>query len=605
MVFLVTLASNLRLLRRVMLGLVVPVVWSISPPARAEVVVLSNRTLSGIGVELHPFGEPKQLLSIPSGDSRPVFFERNLNVRFGEGLTFQTFELRSGSAYFFKQGPDGNSLQLERIGLGKSDLEPQLATAGKVRSNKKSGPLIIPVKLAVDEDEPTHRTVWEPRLRERISAASQILEQNCGVQLEVVAVDTWESDDAIRDFQQSMREFERKVSVKPARLVIGFSSQYELSTGRTHMGGSRGTLYPYILLKERAKNIRDTHRLELLVHELGHYLGATHSPEPNSVMRPLFDARQATPLGSRIHFDPVNSLLMSLLVDELRQSGVTSFADVSLPTKQRMVEIYSVLAEALPNDPAAAQYKQIVASAASPRLLQEVREVLRLLTQMAKIEKARADKIAAEGLLPAAHPQSGDDLLARYVREAAAAANEFQTREARESMLLALGIFFDTEGVLRSFPMTSGLVSQVESIEQSKARQSFLGNPTMRGRADLAKHFFVSAHLTVTLGGANARGIGLAKEALDANGGTGFSFVDMAANRAGILFAEKLLAEELGLEQVANGFTVNRYLPNLDDLAEGLEADKFRSQFVNEDGVSLNTELQKIEQRVLALPIYQ
>lgn len=576
-----------------------------SLPIRAEVAVLSNRTQAGVTIELHPLGEPKRSLTISPGDSRPVFFSRSLNVRFGQDLTFQTFELHPDSAYFFKREPGRNSLSLEKIGLGKSDLEPPNRPPRESIAAEKLGLVKIPVKLVVDEDEPTHRSIWEPRLRERVAAASQILVQNCGVQLEVVAVETWNSNNAIHDFYQSMQEFEREVSTKPARLVIGFSSQYEVSMGRTHMGGSRGTLYPYILLKERARNVRESHRLELLVHELGHFLGATHSPEPNSVMRPVFDVRQPASFGGRIQFDPVNALLMSLLTDELRQGDVTSFADISLPTKQRMIEIYEVLAEALPNDPAAAQYKQLVASANSPRLIQEVKEVLRFLTQMAKQEKARAEKNAAGRADQALDHLTSDDLTARYVREAAAVASEFKSHEATEAMVLALGIFMDTEGTLSSFPLTSGLVSQVETDQQREDRRLMLGNPTMRRRADLAKHFFVSAHLAVALGGANARGVGLAKEVLDANGGTGFSFVDMAANRAGIIFAEKILAGKIDVEQIADGFTVNRYLPEIDDLAEDLPGNKLRTEYAKDNGALLNAELQRIEQRVLALPIYQ
>ncbi|WP_146452047.1 M12 family metallo-peptidase [Bythopirellula polymerisocia] len=597
--------SILTIRRLLILGIGLLCEWSATVPVWAEVVVLSNRTLSGVTVELHPFGETRRSLSISPGDSKPVFFTGSLNVRFGQGIVFQTFDLSAGSAYFFKRGPDGSSLDLERIGLGKSDLQPKTPIPGKLSAPHKYEPFKIPVKIAVDDDEPTHRSIWEPRLRERVAAASRILEQNCGVQLEVVDVATWDSNDDTRDFFQSMQEFEQKVPTKPARLVIGFSSQYELTAGRTHMGGSRGTLHPYILLKERARNVRESHRLQLLVHELGHFLGATHSPEPSSVMRPVFDVMQPANFGGHIQFDPVNSLLMSLLSDELRQRSVTRFADVSLPTKQRMIEIYEVLADALPNDPAAAQYKRLVSMATSPRLVQEVREVLRLLTQMAKMENARAEKRAAEGGIQGANNLTGDDLTARFVREAAAIANEFQSPDANQSMLLALGIFMDSEGVLRNFPLTSGLVSQVETEEASKERQAFLGNPTMRGRTDLAKHFFVSAHLAVALGGTTARGVGLAKEMLDANGGTGFSFVDMAANRAGILFAEKMLAGKFGLEQIAEEFTVNRYLPEIDDLAEGMQGDTLRTRYAKDDGALINAELEKIEQRILTLPVYQ
>ena len=205
-----------------------------------------------------------------------------------------------------------------------------------------------------------------------------------------------------------------------------------------------------------------------------------------------------------MQFDPVNALLMCLLADEMRQGRVASFAEVSLPTKQRMIEIYEVLAKALPNDPAARQYTQLVAATSSPRLVQEIREVLRALTQLAKLEKARAEQSAQS---PRGGKQlSGDDLTAIYVREAAAVVREFQSADAVEAMLLALGIFMDTDDALRSFPLTQAMVAQVESANAQDERLPLLGGPQMRGREDLAKHFFVSAHLAVAMGGAN-RGV--------------------------------------------------------------------------------------------------
>jgi hypothetical protein len=61
---------------------------------------------------------------------------------------------------------------------------------------------------------------------------------------------------------------------------------------------------------------------------------------------------------------------------------------------------------------------------------------------------------------------------------------------------------------------------------------------TLAGRGDLAKHWALSAALTATLGSQVTRSMGTWKELADSmEGGSGFSFVDLAADRSGERFA--------------------------------------------------------------------
>jgi hypothetical protein len=570
-------------------------------PALAEVAVLTNRTPREVIVDVTPAGETYRKIAISSGDSRPVFFDRSASVRFGHQLAPQVYDLEASAAYMFLPEPEGQSFRMERIGLGPSDSAPRPEVPWTPGTPLKKELVTLPIKIAVDDDEPTHRTIWEPRLRQRVAEASKVFEQHCGVTLSIVSIVTWDSDDKIRDFGRSMREFEQEVTSAPAQLVIGFSSQYDFTTGQIHLGGSRGPLYPYILLKERAPNVRDPEKLELLVHEMGHFLGASHSPEPQSVMRPVLTISHLRATGARVHFDPVNTLLMSLVADEMRRNQIHTFGDISFPTKQRMLEIYKVLQEALPGDPAAGVFQRIVGVSNSSETTRNVREILSQLARMAYLEQARA----AKGRDAGQEAISGDELTARYVREAAAIANELHTPDAPKAMMLALGLFFDDSNTLRSFPATSSLATQVESEEQRRNRLGSLGDPTLRGREDLAKHFFVSAHLSVAMGGGGARSAGLLKETLDSHGGSGFSFADMAANRAGIIFAEKLIAGQFTLEQISRSFTVDKFMPEIGDLTEGLTAVSLKSHLAENAGSDLDGELRRIERRILELPVYQ
>lgn len=575
-------------------------IWIIqSDSAVAEVAVLANRAGSEVLVHVTSPGQTERTIALTSGSCRPLFFDRTAMIRFGNQFSQQSYDLDHGCAYLFFIDPQQQALRMDKIGLGPSDLQPKDRPPWQPPIKRPDGLVALSVKIAVDDDEPTHRSIWEPRLRERVAKASQVLEQACGVKLEIESIDIWDSDDKVRDFHASMREFEREVKPEPAQLVIGFSSQYSFSVGPIHLGGTRGPLYPYILLKERAPNVHEAEKLELLVHEVAHFLGASHSPEQNSVMRPVLTVSQLRMAGNKVQIDPVNTLLMSLMSEELRHRQVRSFTDVSHPTKQRMLEIYQVLQQALPGDASASQYQQLIGHSTSRDEAMEVREILRQLTQFAKLEKARAMKLGKEG-----HTISGDELTARYVREAAAIAADLNSPEAPRSFLLAIGIFMDDTNTLLSFPATTGLATQLDPEEQRRSRLEFLGAPTIRGRRDLARHFFVSSHLLVAMGPSAARTVGLLKETLDSNGGTGFSFADMAANRAGIVLGQGVLDGEIGLTWLAEHFSVDAFIPDINDLAEGLQAEQLRERY-SDGTANLNTELEQIEQRIRALPVYQ
>ena len=578
-------------------------------PSLAEVAVFSNRTRELLTLSVRADGTNPTHLSLEVGQSRPVFYQRALRVSFQEGLVERSHQVKPKSAYFFTRGPRSEGpLRMEQIGFGDNAPAPSPAMSKKIGQQEQS--TTIPVKILVDDDEPTHRQLWETKLRNRVARASEILELHSGVKLKVVAVGTWDSDDRQHDFSLTLREFEKEVVPKPARLAIGFSSQYKVSSGRRHMGGTRGALYPYILLKERSPTILESERLVLLLHELGHYLGASHSPEPQSVMRPLLTSGLQRQAGSQIQFDPVNTLLMAMVGDEIRNRGVRRLSQVSPPTKRRMQEIYTVLSKALPDDPAASQYLQLLGvSNLKPELQQKiqqvdrstVRDLRRLLLRLVRHVRARQPDLEQN---PDAKWYTGDDLTEFYVRQAALVALQIEPEEMEKVFLMSLGVFMESSDVLRKFPATQGLVSNVENEAEREARLSILGQPTMHGRPDLAQHFFVSAHLTASLGPRLALSVGLGKEMMDANGGSGFSFADMAANRAGIEFALRIAAGEISLAQLTERFEVSNYLPPIDGLTEGLQVEDLRARYGETSSEPFKSKLVEIERRVLSLPVY-
>src|SRR5690606_20008342 len=150
-----------------------------------------------------------------------------------------------------------------------------------------------------------------------------------------------------------------------------------------------------------------------------------------------------------------------------------------------------------------------------------------------------------------------------YVREAARAAAELNSPQAEKAMLVALGVFLDNTDTLRSFPATRPLVAEVENTVQRNHRLQVLGTPTMQGRPDLAKHFFVSANILALVGPGTANSVGLAKELVDADGDSGFSFADMSANRAGVHFGQRVLGGKLLLPELARTFRGSDFMPEI------------------------------------------
>ena len=107
-------------------------------------------------------------------------------------------------------------------------------------------------------------------------------------------------------------------------------------------------LQSHILVREWSATMSEPEREEVLLHEVGHYLGAVHSPDPVSVMRPILADNQAIQTQFRIGFDPVNTLLINLVSEEIRERSVTSVAEMTAGTRLRLGQIYSKLADADP-----------------------------------------------------------------------------------------------------------------------------------------------------------------------------------------------------------------------------------------------------------------
>ena len=199
----------------------------------------------------------------------------------------------------------------------------------------------------------------------------------------------------------------------------------------------------------------------------------------------------------------------------------------------------------------------------------------------------------------------GDELTQFYVRAAAAAALRLPEKQSAPAFLLAIGVGLDTSSLLRDNPVTGSTWKRVESDAERRERLKVLGKPTVHGRHDLAQHFGVSAALTAVSGPKAAEAAGILKELLDAEeGGSGFSFADLAADLSGVVFAERLLASGR-LAGVARDFTVAAFVVPPKGLTEDLTRGQFEKRYGSIRDERFRKELEALRKKVKALPGYK
>ena len=130
---------------------------------------------------------------------------------------------------------------------------------------------------------------------------------------------------------------------------------------------------------------------------------------------------------------------------------------------------------------------------------------------------------------------------------------------------------------------------------------------TLAGRDDLPKHFLVSAALAAEAGSPLADAIGVYKEVEDSRGGSGFSFNDIGADRAGVRFGEvasRSLPRARALARaLAAGVPESDFMPDVSDLPEFMPEAEFKRRFGGLDSPGYATMIAKIDQRVDATPL--
>ncbi|GGF84911.1 hypothetical protein [Alteromonas lipolytica] len=196
-------------------------------------------------------------------------------------------------------------------------------------------------------------------------------------------------------------------------------------------------------------------------------------------------------------------------------------------------------------------------------------------------------------------PQS----VASYINLVFSRANELSADDTRvmhnQAALLSLAIFLGDHRIagLAGASHPAGVASE------SKAPA------VLAQRNDLARHFTISAALQILSQQNMTMAIGEFKELMDrARGGSGYSFVDLAADMSGIEFAKAASESDsaLKLQKLAvKGLKERDILPFIGGLPEGLSKAEFSYRYSEVDSPAYRKQVAEIQQRIDNLPIYR
>lgn len=208
-------------------------------------------------------------------------------------------------------------------------------------------------------------------------------------------------------------------------------------------------------------------------------------------------------------------------------------------------------------------------------------------------------KICERTLELALEVPSGDEgfiKLFSLVTEIATKENPKRTvRENHEAAILSLAILIGEDRVRTLARFRFNL--NPNEVEKLRSRI------TLRKRNDLARHFWVSAGLTILSGEKQALAVGVSKEIMDSTpGGSGFSFVDLLADQAGIRFATNATRDEANAiaikDLIEKTLEIQDVLPSFDELPEGISAESSQAEFGGMGGKKTRDLLKDMQARL-------
>jgi hypothetical protein len=174
--------------------------------------------------------------------------------------------------------------------------------------------------------------------------------------------------------------------------------------------------------------------------------------------------------------------------------------------------------------------------------------------------------------------------------------------EENQAAIMALAVYFGSA----QFEIFTGPVKP----EEADGHVSRASRTTLADRGDLRLHFIYSAVLQLASDSDASFALGEFKELLDTGPkGSGFSFADLAADRAGVRFAEEATRSESSALRfqgiLADEASESIFFPSLEGLPEGLEEQRFTGEFKDLNAPEYQSMLAEIDRRLESLRLYQ
>lgn len=201
-------------------------------------------------------------------------------------------------------------------------------------------------------------------------------------------------------------------------------------------------------------------------------------------------------------------------------------------------------------------------------------------------------------------PKTNNTSLSAYIRELMLEAQiQSQPDTAHlenEAAILALAIYAGSARFANFVGLTPPL-----------ARDVLYGDfmPKLANRNDLSQHFIFSAAIKLLSDQGVTVAIGEFKELMDrVVSGSGYSFVDLAADKAGVKFADYLTdldTAKSAQSRLSIASNEDLFFPEIKDLPEGLKTDAFKQTFKTVDSPEYQQMITEIKGRLAGLPLYQ
>jgi hypothetical protein len=229
----------------------------------------------------------------------------------------------------------------------------------------------------------------------------------------------------------------------------------------------------------------------------------------------------------------------------------------------------------------------------------------RILASLLARLGARPDVLAATqdqlqylvGVAPAL--PVGDERFAAFVRAALARAMQrsLTSDPALENRAAVFAL-----AVLLGHRRIEDFIGPVTTPQIRRLAAQHVGRVTVRGRSDWTQHFWISAGLALVSAETVSDAAGLLKEELDAGGGSGFSFGDLLADRAGTRFSLATTHDAAAARAMQNRLSgrwpLDDVFPQAADLPEGVQDAELTSVYGGVGGAPYQRLIAEIERRL-------